>query len=80
MAKRILLDGDSLTIDQVMAVARAGTPAGLAPSSRRRMQQSRAWVERPFATMPWSMVSRLDSAPSRMSPFIPTAFANFNAI
>jgi histidine ammonia-lyase len=46
MAKRVLLDGDSLTIDRVTAVARAGVSAGLAPSSRRRMQQSRAWVEK----------------------------------
>jgi histidine ammonia-lyase len=46
MAKRIMLDGDSLTIDRVTVVARARTPVGLAPSSRRRMQQSRAWVEK----------------------------------
>jgi histidine ammonia-lyase len=46
MTKRILLDGDSLTIDRVTVVARARRPVGLAPSSRRRMQQSRAWVEK----------------------------------
>ncbi len=45
-SRRILLDGEHLTLEQVIAVARGSAPAGLAPAARRRMQKSRDWVER----------------------------------
>jgi histidine ammonia-lyase len=45
-SRRILLDGEHLTLEQVIAVARGFAPAGLAPAARRRMQKSRDWVER----------------------------------
>ena len=41
----ILIDGNRLTIDQVIAVARMGARARLAPSARSRMQRSRKWVD-----------------------------------
>ncbi len=40
------LDGDSLTIAQVIAVARGGETAGIAPRAIAAMQKSRAVVER----------------------------------
>ena len=42
----ILLDGDSLTTDQVSAVAILNEPAGIAPRAIAAMQRSRAVVER----------------------------------
>ena len=42
----VLLDGDGLTIAQVIAVARAGEPAGIAPAAIEKMRKSRAVVER----------------------------------
>lgn len=45
-SKRILLDGDHLTLDDVAAVARGGVQAGLSPGAKKRMQKSRLWVER----------------------------------
>jgi histidine ammonia-lyase len=41
-----MLDGSSLTIAQVSAIARAGEPAGIAPGAIEAMQRSRAVVER----------------------------------
>ncbi len=41
----LLLDGNSLTIKDVIAVARQGRPAQLAPMARERMAASRAYVE-----------------------------------
>jgi histidine ammonia-lyase len=46
MTRHILLDGNNLTIEQVVRVARGGIKAALAPSAIRRMKRSRAWVER----------------------------------
>lgn len=42
----VLLDGESLTLEQVAAVAREGEPVGIAPEARRRMLESREVVER----------------------------------
>jgi histidine ammonia-lyase len=41
----MLIDGNRLTIDQVLAVARTGARVRLAPSARSRMQRSRKWVD-----------------------------------
>lgn len=41
----LLLDGNSLSIDDVIAVARGRRPAQLAPTARERMAASRAYVE-----------------------------------
>ena len=46
MTKRILLTGNSLTIDQVVSVARDAAQVGLAAGSRGSMKRSREWVER----------------------------------
>ncbi len=40
------LDGSSTTIDDVVAVARAGAPVAISPAANRRMAASRAVVER----------------------------------
>ena len=42
----VLLDGSGLTLEQVMAVARGGEAAGLAPRAAQAMRISRAAVER----------------------------------
>src|SRR6266404_2033472 len=42
----VLLDGNSLTIAQVTAVARDGEPCAIAPAAVENMQRSRAVVER----------------------------------
>jgi len=42
----VWLDGDSLTIAQVSAIAREGEPAGIAPHAIQAMHRSRAVVER----------------------------------
>ena len=42
----MILDGESLTIEQVCAVARGGETAALAAGAAARMRQSRATVER----------------------------------
>ena len=44
--KPVQLDGEKLTIDQVVSVARGYAPAALPQTARRRMQRSRRWVER----------------------------------
>ncbi len=41
----ILLDGEHLTIDEVVAIARAARPVVLADAARPRIEASRAWVE-----------------------------------
>jgi len=41
----ILLDGEHLTIDDVVAIARAARPVALADSARPRLEASRAWVD-----------------------------------
>jgi len=41
----LLLDGHSLTIADIVLVARQAQPVALAPAARDRMAQSRAWVE-----------------------------------
>jgi len=43
---KILLDGNSLAIGDVVQAAKNNTTAALSPSAKRRMTQSRAWVER----------------------------------
>ena len=45
----ILLNGSSLTLDQLVAIADDGVPAGLAPEAARRVDASRAVVERQAA-------------------------------
>lgn len=45
MARSIQVDGATLTIERVVAVARGGAHARLAASARRGMRRSRAWVE-----------------------------------
>jgi len=42
----IVVDGESLTIAQVLAVARGGERVALAPGVEARMSQSRAVIER----------------------------------
>ena len=42
---KVQLDGERLTIEQVVAAARGYVPVALAPAARRRMQRSRRWVE-----------------------------------
>ena len=46
MARTIHVDGASLTIDQVVSVARKNVPVRLATSARAGMRRSREWVER----------------------------------
>ena len=41
-----LLDGEHLTIEQVVSIASAGSPVGLAPEAVAKMDLSRAVVER----------------------------------
>jgi len=43
--RRIVIDGNNLTIDDVLLVARAGASVVLSPGAKRRMQSSRVWVE-----------------------------------
>ena len=45
MARSIQVDGATLTIDRVVAVARGGKHARLAASTRAAMRRSREWVE-----------------------------------
>ena len=45
MTRSIQVDGATLTIDRVVAVARGGAPARLATSTRAAMRRSREWVE-----------------------------------
>ena len=42
----VLLDGSSLTIEQLVSIADAGEPVGLAPAAIARVQASRAVVDR----------------------------------
>ncbi len=41
----VVLDGDSLTIEQVVAVARQDAQVGLSPTALQRVRQSRDWVD-----------------------------------
>ena len=43
--RAVTLDGEHLTIDDVLAVARDGESVRLARSATREMARSRAWVE-----------------------------------
>jgi histidine ammonia-lyase len=43
--ERVLLDGDTLTLEEVLAVARGSARAELAPEARVRVRRSRALVE-----------------------------------
>jgi histidine ammonia-lyase len=43
---RVLLDGRSLTVEEVVAVARAGAAVELAPGAVERMRETRGFVER----------------------------------
>jgi len=45
MPAKITIDGRSLTLDDVAAVARSGAAVTLAPEAMARMAQSRQWVE-----------------------------------
>jgi len=46
MGKTIYLDGDTLTLEDIAAVARGGAPAALAEAAAARIEQSRALVEK----------------------------------
>lgn len=46
MSRAIAVDGNSLTIEQVLAVARGKTRVTLSPGARKKMKRSRAWVEK----------------------------------
>lgn len=46
MPHRVLIDGNSLTLDDVVKVARGGAEVRLASSAVKRMNASRRWVER----------------------------------
>lgn len=46
MPDKILLDGNNLTIEQVVDVARGTLPVGLSATAVKRMNKSREWVER----------------------------------
>ena len=43
--KSITIDGDHLTIEEIVAVARQGALVELAPSARKSISRSREWVE-----------------------------------
>lgn len=45
----ILIDGNTLTTTEIVAVARRSEPASLAPDARQRMQTSHAWVSQMVA-------------------------------
>jgi histidine ammonia-lyase len=49
MADPLVLDGCSLTLDDVVAVARRGRSVALCDASRGRMERSYAWVQRAVA-------------------------------
>ena len=49
LADGILLTGDGLTLAELVAVARRGAPASLAPEARRRVEASRAVIDRAVA-------------------------------
>ena len=42
---KVLLDGENLTVEQVVEVARNGVEVGLSPAARARVEASRAVVE-----------------------------------
>jgi len=44
--RSVHLDGETLTIEKVVATARGYAPVLLSPAARKRMQRSRRWVER----------------------------------
>jgi len=44
--RTVILDGNRLTIEQAVAVARAGARAALSPAAKTRMGRSRDWVEK----------------------------------
>jgi histidine ammonia-lyase len=46
MSATLAIDGNSLTIAQVLSVARGKTRVTLSPRARKAMQRSRAWVEK----------------------------------
>ncbi len=45
----LLVDGEGLTIEDVLAVARSGRPVALAPAAREQVQRCRAWVDQVIA-------------------------------
>ncbi len=45
LPKQVILDGNNLTIEQVVDVARNFVPVRLAPAAVKRMNESRHWVE-----------------------------------
>ncbi|HEY6239079.1 MAG TPA: histidine ammonia-lyase [Thermoplasmata archaeon] len=50
MTESLPIDGESLTLDQFLAVARGGCPVALAPDARQRVASSRRAVERAVAS------------------------------
>ena len=48
--KTIILDGDNLTIGQVVSVAREGTPVALAPASREEIIRKRNYIDENWLT------------------------------
>ena len=45
-SRRIIIDGNSLRIEDVVAVARGNVAVVLSPTAKKKMQRSRAWVEK----------------------------------
>jgi histidine ammonia-lyase len=45
----LYLDGEHLTLDDVVAVARAGRPVALSPQARQQVEECRAWVDQVVA-------------------------------
>src|SRR5665811_1516078 len=45
----VIIDGDSLTLEQARVVAHEGAEVGVAPAARRRIDEARAYVERIIA-------------------------------
>ncbi len=50
MAEALVLDGKSLTLEQIEAVAQAGRPVVLAPEAEEKLRRGRAVVERALAS------------------------------
>lgn len=43
--RRIVIDGNNLTIEEVLLIARRGAQVSLSPAAKKQMERSRAWVE-----------------------------------
>ncbi len=50
VSRTILIDGNKLSIDQVISVARGNVRVGISSSAKKKMATSRLWVERAVAS------------------------------